>query len=54
MQLTYEERKWIRGDRDDLAPEDTRNIPFFGFAMATLLSLALWSYVAWTVWAIAR
>jgi hypothetical protein len=51
MQLTYDETTWV-GDSDELAPEETRNIPFFGFATATLLSLALWSYVAWTIWAV--
>ncbi len=50
MQLTYDEMSWARAERDDLAPEDTRNIPFFGFATATLISLALWSYLAWTIW----
>ena len=51
MQLTYDETNW---ERDDLAPEDTRNIPFFGFATATLVSLGLWSYLAWMIWAVVR
>ena len=37
---------------DELAPEETRNIPFFGFATATLISLGLWSAIAWMVWAV--
>ena len=54
MQLTYDHPKWTYSERDDLSPDDTRNIPFFGFATATLLSVAMWSYVAWTVWAVIR
>jgi hypothetical protein len=54
MQLTYEHPKWTQIEPDDLSPDDTRNIPFFGFATATLLSLGLWSYIAWTVWAVIR
>jgi hypothetical protein len=55
MQLTYDETTWARTERDEeLAPEETRNIPFFGFATATLLSLGLWSYVAWMIWAVIR
>lgn len=37
---------------DELAPEDTRNIPFFGFVTGTLISLGLWSVIAWTLWAL--
>jgi len=37
---------------DELAPEDTRNIPFFGFVTGTLISLGLWSMIAWTLWAL--
>ena len=37
---------------DELAPEDTRNIPFFGFVTATLISLGLWGAIAWTIWAL--
>ncbi len=49
MQLTYDEMEFRR---DDLAPEDTRNIPFFGFVTGTLISVALWGIVAWTLWAV--
>jgi len=52
MQPIYEQAKWAPSERDDLSPDDTRNIPFFGFATATLLSLGMWSYIAWTVWAV--
>ena len=52
MQLTYDETTWTRAENDELAPEETRNIPFFGFATATLLSLGLWSYIVWTIWAV--
>ena len=52
MQVTYEDIKWAEGQGDELAPEETRHIPFFGFATATLISLGMWSVVAWTVWAI--
>jgi hypothetical protein len=38
--------------RDELAPEETRNIPFFGFITATLISLGLWSAIFWMVWAV--
>ena len=54
MQLTYEDQEWAESERDDLSADDTRNIPFFGFATATLLSLGLWSYIAWTIWAVIR
>jgi hypothetical protein len=54
MQLTYEETTWAPAERDELAPEETRNIPFLGFATATLISLGLWSYVAWMIWAVVR
>ena len=37
---------------DEFAPEETRNIPFFGFVTGTLISLALWGIVAWTLWAV--
>jgi len=51
MQLTYEDIIQLAPD-DDLAPEQTRDIPFFGFVTGTLLSMLLWSAIAWTVWAI--
>lgn len=54
MELIYDDQKWDQSERDDLSPEDTRNIPFFGFATATLLGLGLWSYIGWTVWAVIR
>ncbi|MFI5364841.1 MAG: hypothetical protein ACHQ4J_04380 [Candidatus Binatia bacterium] len=50
MQLTYEQTNLVADD--ELAPEETRDIPFFGFVMGTLLSLGLWSVIAWTVWAV--
>ena len=49
MQLTYEQRAAVT---DDFAPEETRNIPFFGFVTGSLVSLALWAVVAWTLWAV--
>jgi len=49
MQLTYEESLRM-GGADELAPEDTRNIPFFGFVTGTLISLGLWGVLAWMVW----
>lgn len=55
MQLTYDETTWAgAAERDEMAPEETRNIPFLGFATATLISMGLWSYVAWMVWAVVR
>jgi hypothetical protein len=51
MQSTYEEAASLSGS-DEFAPEDTRNIPFFGFVMGTFISFGLWSVIAWTVWAI--
>jgi len=51
MQLTYEDIAQM-GREDELAPEQTRDIPFFGFVTGTLLSMLLWSAIAWTVWAI--
>lgn len=52
MQLTYDQMTWKAGTADELAPEETRNIPFFGFATATLISLGIWGAVAWTIWAV--
>ena len=49
MQLTYDQLPQVS---DELAPEETRNIPFFGFATGALVSLALWGIVAWTLWAL--
>ena len=54
MQLTYDEMTWVRAERDEFAPEETRNIPFFGFMTGTCISLGLWSILAWTVWAVLR
>jgi len=50
MQVTYEDV--ARLSEDEFAPEQTRNIPFFGFVAGTAISLVLWSAIAWTVWAI--
>ncbi len=50
MQITYDQIE--RLPEDELAPEQTRDIPFFGFVVGTLLSLVLWGAIAWTVWAI--
>jgi hypothetical protein len=49
MQLTYDQTSLVA--KDELAPEETRNIPFFGFVTGTLISLGLWSVIAWMVWA---
>jgi hypothetical protein len=49
MQLTYDQLPQVG---DELAPEETRNIPFFGFVTGTLVSLALWGILAWTLWAL--
>ena len=49
MELVYSRAAWRV---DDLAPEDTRDIPFFGFVTGTFISLALWGVVAWTLWAV--
>ena len=51
MQLTYDE---LARTTDELAPEETRNIPFFGFVTGALISLALWGIVAWTLWAMVK
>ena len=50
MQLTYEEIAQFADD--ELAPEQTKNIPFFGFVAGSVISLLLWGMIAWTVWAI--
>lgn len=50
MQLTFDDMRWMATD-DELAPEDTRNMPFFGFMAATVISLGIWCAIAWTVWA---
>jgi hypothetical protein len=49
MQLTYTQLPQVS---DELALEETRNIPFFGFVTGTLVSLALWGVIAWTLWAL--
>jgi hypothetical protein len=54
MHATYDEVSWRGGETDELAPEETRNIPFFGFVTGTVISLGLWIVVAWTVWAVVR
>jgi hypothetical protein len=51
MQLTYED-SFSLTDVDELAPEDTQNIPFFGFVTGTAISLGLWCMIAWAVWAL--
>ena len=51
MQVTYED-SFSLTDVDELAPEDTRNIPFFGFVTGMLISLGLWCMIAWTLWAL--
>ena len=52
MQLTYEDSFDLTG-ADELASEETRNIPFFGFVLGTLMSIGLWGVLAWVVWVIA-
>jgi hypothetical protein len=49
MQLTYDQPLQ---PSEELAPEETRNIPFFGFVTGALVSLALWGILAWTLWAL--
>ena len=49
MQATYEESLKLTG-ADEFTPEDTRDIPFFGFVTGTLISLGLWGMIAWAVW----
>ena len=51
MQATYEESVRLTSV-DDFAPEDTKNIPFFGFVIGSLVSVGLWCVIAWTVWAL--
>ena len=51
MQVTYED-SFSLTDVDELAAEDTRNIPFFGFVTGMLISLGLWCMIAWTLWAL--
>ena len=49
MQLAYDQ---LTRTADDLAPEQTWNVPFFGFVIGALISLGLWGIVAWTLWAL--
>ena len=37
---------------DDLAPEETQSIPFFGFVTSTVVSVLFWAAVGWGVWAL--
>ncbi len=50
MQVAYEPIPWAAAE-DELAHEETRNIPFFGFVTGAVISLGLWAVIAWTVWA---
>ncbi len=53
MQLTYgQPGSWVVAADDELKPEETRNIPFFGFFAGTLISLGIWCAIAWTVWSV--
>ncbi len=54
MHAAYDEVSWRGGENDELASEDTRDIPFFGFVTGTVISLGLWGVVAWAVWAVVR
>jgi hypothetical protein len=50
MDMTYADV--VRAtEEDDLAPEETRDIPFFGFVTGMVISLGIWSVIAWTIWA---
>ena len=49
MQLTYDEI--ARFTDDELAPEQTRDFPFFGFVTGTVISFMLWGAIAWALWA---
>ncbi len=51
MQATYEESIKFTPP-DEFSPEETRNIPFFGFVTGTLISLGLWCMIGWTLWAL--
>jgi hypothetical protein len=51
MQATYEESIRLIGT-DEFAPEDTRDIPFLGFVLGSLISLGIWCMIGWTVWAL--
>ena len=49
--MQYAGTAWTTG-QDELAPEETRDIPFFGFVTAMLISLGLWGAILWTVWVV--
>jgi len=49
MQLTYDQ---LARTANGLVPEDTRDIPFFGFVTGAVISIALWGAVAWMLWAL--
>ncbi len=51
MQLTFEQMA-LASTEDELSPEQTRNIPFFGFVTGTAISVVLWGAIAWMVWAV--
>ena len=53
MQLTYDEGVHLGAD-DELAPEQTKDIPFLGFVTATVLSVGLWGWIVWVVWVLAQ
>jgi len=51
VEMHYSGMAWTAGN-DELAPEETRNIPFFGFVAGTIISLGLWLWIAWTIWVV--
>ena len=51
MQTTYEN---TADSRDDFSPEETKDIPLFGFITGSLISFVLWVAIAWMVWLVSQ
>jgi len=49
MRSTYQKAVWFS---DKFPPEETRDVPLFGFVTGSLISLALWVFIAWLVWVV--
>jgi len=52
MQASAEHMGMTGTEVDDLAPEETQSIPFFGFVTSTIVSIFFWAAVGWGVWAL--
>ena len=52
MQASADHMDWTGTEVEDLAPEETRSVPFLGFVASTVLSVVFWAAIGWAVWAV--